>query len=127
MGYFRILGAIPGFFLSALILMLLWNTFALQIGLEKIGYVMAMLLNITLWLAVAPLAAAGKYRFWGMFGLVPGFFLSALFLMLLWRAFAPDLGLSLIEYPMSMLLTITLWIAIGPLAFAGGRLSWNKK
>ncbi len=127
MGYFRILGAIPGFFLSALFLMLLWNAFAVDIGLEKIGYVMAMLLNITLWLAVAPLLAAGRYRFWGMFGIVPGFFLSALFLMLLWRTFASELGLLSIEYPKSMLITITLWIAVGPFAFTGARLPWRKK
>ncbi len=60
MGYFRILGAIPGFFLSALILMLLWGTFASKVGLEQIDYPMAMLINITLWLAVAPLAAIGR-------------------------------------------------------------------
>lgn len=61
-GYFRILAAIPGFFLSSFILMLLWGVIAPQIGLEKIGYPMAMLINITLWLAVAPLAAVGGRR-----------------------------------------------------------------
>jgi hypothetical protein len=126
MGYLRILGAIPGFFLSALILMLLWNTFALDIGLDKIGYVMAMLLNITLWLAVAPLAAVARYHFWGMFGIVPGFFLSSLFLMFLWRSFAPEIGLSSIEYPMAMLVTITLWLAIGPLVFTSFHFPWHK-
>jgi hypothetical protein len=58
MGYFAILGAIPGFFLSSLILMLLWGVVAPNLGLDKIGYTMAMLITITLWLAVAPLAAA---------------------------------------------------------------------
>ena len=60
MGYFAILAAIPGFFLSSFILMLLWGVIAPDIGIEKIGYPMAMLVTITLWLAVAPLAAAGR-------------------------------------------------------------------
>ncbi len=62
-GYFRILAAIPGFFLSSFILMLLWGVIAPQIGREKVGYPMAMLINIPLWLAVAPLSAAGR-RHW---------------------------------------------------------------
>ena len=57
-GYFTILGAIPGFFLSALILMALWGVIAPDLGIEKINYPKAMLITITLWLAVAPLAAA---------------------------------------------------------------------
>ena len=61
MGYLRILGAIPGFFLSALILMLPWGVIAPKIGLlPSIDYPTAMLITITLWLAVAPLAAVGK-------------------------------------------------------------------
>ena len=59
-GYFRILAAIPGFFLSSWILMLLWGVIAPQIGLQTVSYTMSMLVNITLWLAVAPLAAVGK-------------------------------------------------------------------
>jgi hypothetical protein len=59
-GYFRILAAIPGFFLSSWILMLLWGVIAPQIGLQTISYTMSMLVNITLWLAVAPLAAVRK-------------------------------------------------------------------
>ena len=62
MGYFRILAAIPGFFLSSFILMLLWGVIAQDFGIEKIGYPMAMLITITLWLAVAPLAAAGRKK-----------------------------------------------------------------
>ncbi len=61
-GYFSILSAIPGFFLSSLILMALWSVIAPKIGLDSINYVTAMLINITLWLAVAPLAAAGWKR-----------------------------------------------------------------
>lgn len=61
-GFFRILSAIPGFFISSLILMALWGVIAPKFGIEKIDYVMAMLINITLWLAVAPLAAAGWRR-----------------------------------------------------------------
>jgi hypothetical protein len=59
-GYFRILAAIPGFFLSSFILMLLWGVIAPKIGLPKIDYPLSMLVNITLWLAVAPLAAVGR-------------------------------------------------------------------
>ncbi|MDD5499009.1 MAG: hypothetical protein PHI10_05955 [Dehalococcoidales bacterium] len=59
-GYFSILAAIPGFFLSSWFLMLLWGVFAPDLGWPTISYVTAMLINITLWLAVAPLAAAGK-------------------------------------------------------------------
>ncbi len=61
-GYFTILAAIPGFFLSSLILMALWGVIAPDFGIEKIGYPMAMLITITLWLVVAPLAAAGRKR-----------------------------------------------------------------
>jgi len=62
MGYFTILAAIPGFFLSALILMLLWGVIAPNFGIEEIGYPMAMLITITLWLVVAPLVAAAGRR-----------------------------------------------------------------
>jgi hypothetical protein len=61
MGYFKILAAIPGFFLSSFFLMLLWGVIAPDFGIATISYVKAMLINITLWLAVAPLAAAS----WG--------------------------------------------------------------
>ncbi len=62
MGYFRILAAIPGFFLSSFFLMLLWGVIAPKIGLVSISYVLSMLVTITLWLAVAPLAAAAARR-----------------------------------------------------------------
>ncbi len=58
-GYFSILGAIPGFFISSLILMALWGVIAPDYGIDTINYPRAMLINITLWLAVAPLAATG--------------------------------------------------------------------
>jgi hypothetical protein len=60
MSYFRILAAIPGFFLSAFILMIMWGIIAPDFGIATISYVKSMLITITLWLAVAPLAAAGK-------------------------------------------------------------------
>ena len=41
-GYFRILAAIPGFFLSSFILMLLWGVIAPKIGLPKIDYPLSM-------------------------------------------------------------------------------------
>ena len=62
MGYFTILAAIPGFFLSSLFFMLLWGVIAPKIGLADIGYTMAMLITITLWIAVAPLAAAASRK-----------------------------------------------------------------
>ena len=62
MGYFTILAAIPGFFLSSLIFMVLWGVIAPDFGIEKIGYLTAMLITITLWLTVAPLAAAAGRR-----------------------------------------------------------------
>jgi len=62
MGYFRIMAAIPGFFLSSLFFMLLWAAVAPKIGLGDINYVTSMLITITLWIAVAPLATVGKKR-----------------------------------------------------------------
>jgi hypothetical protein len=41
--------------------------------------------------------------------------------MLLWGVIAPKLGLNKIDYPTAMLITITLWIAVAPLAAAAGR------
>jgi len=40
--------------------MLLWGVIAPNLGIENIGYSVAMLITITLWLAVAPLAAAAR-------------------------------------------------------------------
>ena len=61
MGYFKILAAIPGFFLSSFFLMLLWGSIAPDFGIAAISYVKAMLITITIWITVAPLAAvAGR-------------------------------------------------------------------
>lgn len=60
MGYFSMLGAIPGFFLSSLFVMLLWGPISTKLGVNDIGYVDAMLITITLWIAVAPLVAVGR-------------------------------------------------------------------
>ncbi len=60
MGYFAILGAIPGFFLSSLFFMLLWGPISSKLGLPDIGYVTSMLITITLWIAVAPLVTVGR-------------------------------------------------------------------
>jgi hypothetical protein len=62
MGYFRIFAAIPGFFLSSLFFMLLWDAVSPKLGLGDINYVTSMLITITLWIAVAPLAAAAGRR-----------------------------------------------------------------
>jgi hypothetical protein len=64
MGYFRILAAIPGFFLSSFFLMLLWGVIAPKMGWMGIDYPIAMLINITLWIAIAPLAAAAARKGW---------------------------------------------------------------
>ena len=61
MGYFRILAAIPGFFVSSWLLMLLVGGWLHErLGAPPIGYVDSMLVTFTLWLAVAPLAAVGR-------------------------------------------------------------------
>jgi hypothetical protein len=62
MGFFRILAAVPGFFLSTWFLMLLWGVISPRLGIPTISYVDAMLVNITLWLSVAPLTAVGRAR-----------------------------------------------------------------
>jgi len=62
MGYFAMLSAIPGFFLSALLLMVFWGIIGPDLGAQTIDYPMAMLITIALWLAVAPLAAAGRKK-----------------------------------------------------------------
>ena len=60
MGYFSILAAIPGFFLSSLFFMLLWGPISSELGLPDIDYVTSMLITVTVWIAVAPLAAARR-------------------------------------------------------------------
>ncbi len=60
MGYFRMLAAVPGFFLSSLFFMLLWGPISSRLGWPDISYVDSMLIVITLWIAVAPLTAVGK-------------------------------------------------------------------
>ncbi|OFW63234.1 MAG: hypothetical protein A2Y74_00655 [Actinobacteria bacterium RBG_13_63_9] len=62
MGYFSMLAAIPGFFLSSLFFMLLWDPVSARLGLPDISYVTSMLVVVTLWIAVAPLAAAGRMK-----------------------------------------------------------------
>jgi hypothetical protein len=42
--------------------MLLWGVIAPDFGIASISYVRAMLVTITLWLAVAPLAVARRKR-----------------------------------------------------------------
>ncbi len=59
-----------------------------------------------------------------MLAAIPGFFLSSFFVMLLWGVIAPKIGLVGIDYPLSMLITVTLWIAVAPLAAAAGKKRW---
>jgi len=62
LGYFLILAAVPGFFLSSFFLMLLWGVIAPELGLDTVGYPLAMLVAITIWLTVAPLVATARGR-----------------------------------------------------------------
>ncbi|OFW58710.1 MAG: hypothetical protein A2133_08345 [Actinobacteria bacterium RBG_16_64_13] len=62
MGYFSILAAIPGFFLSSLFFMLLWGPISSRLDLPDIGYTTSMLITITLWIAVAPLVTARQKK-----------------------------------------------------------------
>jgi len=55
-GYFAILAAVPGFFLSSLFVMLFSRAIGPIFGVDPIGYPTAMLVTIALWVAVAPLA-----------------------------------------------------------------------
>jgi hypothetical protein len=64
MGFFRIMAAIPGFFLSSFILMVLWGVIAPRFGAVTISYTLSMLITIGLWLVVAPLAAVGARNHW---------------------------------------------------------------
>lgn len=60
-GYFAILAAVPGFFLSAFLVMLFSRVIGPRFGVDSIDYPTAMLVTIALWIAVAPLAA-GRVR-----------------------------------------------------------------
>ena len=65
MGFFAIPSACAGFFLSSWILMVFWGIIAPDFDVKTIGYTMAMLITIGVWLVVAPLAAAiakGKFK-----------------------------------------------------------------
>lgn len=62
-GYFAILAAVPGFFLSSLFVMLLSRVIGPIFGVDAVGYPTSMLITIALWIAVAPLATArGRKR-----------------------------------------------------------------
>lgn len=47
---------------------------------------------------------------------IPGFFLSSFFLALFSRVIAPQFNQDPLDYPMAMLITIALWVAVAPLA-----------
>ena len=61
-GYFSILAAIPGFFLSSLVVMLFSRVLGPILNFDPFGYSTAMLVTIALWLAVSPLASARGRR-----------------------------------------------------------------
>ena len=59
---------------------------------------------------------------------IPGFFLSSWFLMLLWGVIAHRFeGLLFLSYVDAMLVTISLWIVVAPLAASAGKGKWFKK
>ena len=60
LGYFMILGAIPGFFLSSFFVMLFWGIISPWFGVATIGYLNAMLVTIVIWLVIAPLVAVKR-------------------------------------------------------------------
>jgi hypothetical protein len=62
--------------------------------------------------------------FFRIFTAIPGFFLSAFFLMLFWGIISPELGITTISYAKAMLVTIALWLAVAPLAAGGG---WGRR
>lgn len=68
MGFCAIPAAGGGFFLSAWLTMIFWGIIAPDFGAETIGYPMAMLITIAVWLVVAPLIAAAtrvvKGKWW---------------------------------------------------------------
>jgi len=59
-GYFAILAAIPGFFLSSFFVMLFSRALGPRFGVDPFDYPTAMLVTIALWIAVAPLATATR-------------------------------------------------------------------
>ena len=58
MGFFAIPTAVAGFFLSSFITMIFWGIIAPDFNVKTLGYTMAMLITIGIWLIIAPLAAA---------------------------------------------------------------------
>jgi len=65
MVFFPFPAAVGGFFFSSWLLMIFWGIISPDFGVETIGYKMAMLITIAIWLVVAPLAAAiARKRVW---------------------------------------------------------------
>ena len=62
MGFPAIPTAGAAFSLSAWLTMIFWGIIAPDLDLKTIGYPMAMLVTIAIWLIVAPLAAAVAKR-----------------------------------------------------------------
>jgi hypothetical protein len=59
---------------------------------------------------------------------IPGFFLSSWFAMLLWGVIADRLAIpTTLSYVDAMLVTISLWIVVAPLAAAAGRGKWFRR
>jgi hypothetical protein len=61
-GYFSILAAVPGFFMSSLLVMLFSRVLGPIFGFDPVGYPTSMLVTIALWLVVAPLATMRRRK-----------------------------------------------------------------
>ena len=62
MGFPAIPAAGAGFFLSAWLTMIFWGIIAPDFGINTIGYPMAMLVTIAVWLVVAPVIGAAAKK-----------------------------------------------------------------
>ena len=64
-GIFAILGALPSFFLGALLIMIIWGIVAPWVGVGTLSYWNSLLVTFCLWIALAPLAlSVGKLMSW---------------------------------------------------------------
>jgi hypothetical protein len=62
MGFIAIPTAAAAFFLCSWFTMVFWGIIAPELDLKTIGYPVAMLVTIAIWLVIAPLAAAVARR-----------------------------------------------------------------
>ncbi|MBM3945567.1 MAG: hypothetical protein FJ317_08805, partial [SAR202 cluster bacterium] len=58
---------------------------------------------------------------------IPFFFFSAWLAMVFWGMMAPEFGLPTISYLRAMLVTVAIWLVVGPLTWGkpGAKRSWG--